>query len=408
MISGRVTCGQSGQQGVCIYLDTNNNGERDWNELSTWTDADGSYSISNVPAGPTIVREQPTSGFVQQTPTTPPGKPPYGIHLKVAAADVLQGQNFVNVASASPLAAVPSTPVRSTLAPYTAYAWNGSTPSTSHVSPMPLFSQVWSDPVTTAATLKALPVGRRVGLAFSSGDPLWGVDTIAYTSTATTKPAPAVMQSPWLINGSAAFKTAWSTWYGKYLAAGGPVPDLVAFDEERGLSAWNLNADQLTAVKADPRYVALGSPAVTPIGFSPLFDNAMNGLRQSAMRGTLAGLPWSNYGDVLVPKPSPQYADLNGWQAYSTSIGGAFQSPAFYGWATQITSPGRNDGTNPDWVHDPLAIVIWQADSARVCASASPPVIPWLASKSYVGDSPAGWPCSVGGTPYWTRWCCRC
>ena len=61
--------GESGLAGWTVYLDANNNGQLDLNEVSTTTAADGSYSFANVAPGTYTVREVLQSGWCR------PGQP---------------------------------------------------------------------------------------------------------------------------------------------------------------------------------------------------------------------------------------------------------------------------------------------------------------------------------------------
>lgn len=55
-----------------IYLDLNNNGAPDPNELSTLTNPQGNFSFINLPQGTYLVREVPQPGFRQTTPNPTP------------------------------------------------------------------------------------------------------------------------------------------------------------------------------------------------------------------------------------------------------------------------------------------------------------------------------------------------
>src|SRR5262249_6628317 len=54
--NGKRDGGEPGRGGVTVFLDANNNGVLDPGELSTTTDANGTYAFSNVPDGTYHVR----------------------------------------------------------------------------------------------------------------------------------------------------------------------------------------------------------------------------------------------------------------------------------------------------------------------------------------------------------------
>ena len=91
-VSGTVTTKNgAGLSGVTVYLDSNNNAKLDAGELSAVTSSTGAYSISNVPAGATIIRQILPSGDSQ---TTPGGN--LGIHITVTKGGALSNQNFTD------------------------------------------------------------------------------------------------------------------------------------------------------------------------------------------------------------------------------------------------------------------------------------------------------------------------
>ena len=92
-VSGTVTGGLAGET---IYVDANNNSKLDAGELSTTTDATGTYTIAAIPAGAVIVRQLLTTGYTQ---TTPSGG--LGIHVTVSNGGSVTGQNFVDKAPAT-------------------------------------------------------------------------------------------------------------------------------------------------------------------------------------------------------------------------------------------------------------------------------------------------------------------
>jgi hypothetical protein len=84
--------GEPGLKDWVIYVDLNNNGVKDANEPASVTKADGSYTISNLPAGNYKVREVQQAGWVAtQTPGT----------VALAAGQDKTGVNFGNKAAAA-------------------------------------------------------------------------------------------------------------------------------------------------------------------------------------------------------------------------------------------------------------------------------------------------------------------
>jgi hypothetical protein len=103
------------------------------------------------------------------------------------------------------------------------------------------------------------------------------------------------------------------------------------------------------------------------------------------------GAGYSEFNDGYLPKAVAKYApEFNGWQQYSfLPLFGSHQSIAYYHGFGQISWQGRNDGTNPDFLASPMPTLIWETQTARVHTAASElPQIPWIAGKSYRGDSP--------------------
>lgn len=59
----------AGRSGVTVYVDTNNNAQRDSGESSTTTNADGEYTFIDLPAGDHVVRQVLTVGREQTSPS---------------------------------------------------------------------------------------------------------------------------------------------------------------------------------------------------------------------------------------------------------------------------------------------------------------------------------------------------
>ena len=60
--------GESGQAGVAVYLDLNDNGQQDAGEPAQTTDAGGTYQFTGVQPGPYTVREAVPTDFEQTSP----------------------------------------------------------------------------------------------------------------------------------------------------------------------------------------------------------------------------------------------------------------------------------------------------------------------------------------------------
>ena len=86
-----LTADDTGQSGVTIYLDANNNSMLDNGETSTTTDDDGTYSFTGLTPGTYIVREVVPNGYVRTGPTTTDF---YSVTL--ATGQTVTGKDFAN------------------------------------------------------------------------------------------------------------------------------------------------------------------------------------------------------------------------------------------------------------------------------------------------------------------------
>jgi hypothetical protein len=80
---------EAGIGGITIYNDANNNSKLDTGELTTTTDANGLYKLSNLAAGSYKVREILQNGWSQTTPTNN-----YGWTITLAANQNLSAKDF--------------------------------------------------------------------------------------------------------------------------------------------------------------------------------------------------------------------------------------------------------------------------------------------------------------------------
>jgi len=94
-IAGSVGYGTNGNvtglSDVMVYLDTNNNGALDAGETCLYTDANGNYVFSNLPAGHYTVRDVPPGGYVQTSPVTG------YLNVTLTAGQTVTAQNFLDV-----------------------------------------------------------------------------------------------------------------------------------------------------------------------------------------------------------------------------------------------------------------------------------------------------------------------
>jgi uncharacterized protein (DUF2141 family) len=90
-ISGAITSSAGGISGVTVYLDANNDGALDNNEVSTTTGSGGAYSFTGLAAGTYIVRQVLPSGDTQTAPANG-----YGNRVTVAAGQSATGANFTD------------------------------------------------------------------------------------------------------------------------------------------------------------------------------------------------------------------------------------------------------------------------------------------------------------------------
>ena len=96
--NGTQNTGETGRAGIVIYNDANNNGKLDSPEVTTTTDANGSYVLSGLAAGRYKIRQIVPAGWKQTTPSNN-----YGWTITLAANQSLMGKNFgEQVATAPP------------------------------------------------------------------------------------------------------------------------------------------------------------------------------------------------------------------------------------------------------------------------------------------------------------------
>ena len=81
---------EPGLQDWIIYIDDNNNGQRDENERFTLTDINGNYKFTNLAPGTYTLREEQQPGWVQTTL-------PEAYELTITDGDILTGIDFGNV-----------------------------------------------------------------------------------------------------------------------------------------------------------------------------------------------------------------------------------------------------------------------------------------------------------------------
>ncbi len=87
--NGKQDSGDTGIANVTVYNDANNNGKLDAGEVSTVTAANGTYTLSNLPAGAYLIRQILPSGDTQDFPTQG-----FGNHVTLATNQVATGTNF--------------------------------------------------------------------------------------------------------------------------------------------------------------------------------------------------------------------------------------------------------------------------------------------------------------------------
>ncbi len=78
-----------GLAGQTVYLDLNNDGKLDVNDLYTTTTSNGSYTFSNVPVGSYTLREVTPVGYVQTSPSS-------SYSAAVTNSGTVSGENFGN------------------------------------------------------------------------------------------------------------------------------------------------------------------------------------------------------------------------------------------------------------------------------------------------------------------------
>ncbi|NQU26506.1 MAG: hypothetical protein HQ567_34905 [Candidatus Nealsonbacteria bacterium] len=87
--SGAWEAGEPGLQGWSVYLDTNDNRQRDDGELFDTTDANGDYAILDVPPGTYVAVEESQAGWMQTSPAD-------GHSVTITDRDVIDNVDFGN------------------------------------------------------------------------------------------------------------------------------------------------------------------------------------------------------------------------------------------------------------------------------------------------------------------------
>jgi len=300
--------------------------------------------------------------------------------------------------------------------PYVAFAWAAPASQLPYVCPMEWITTA-SQPAIVAQDMLNRAPGRRAIFIEHAPDFFW------------SRPGDRVKdangnylnyQSPWLDHGVANSKAFFNAFWPQYKAAGASV-DFVASDAEVSLSKWAISFAQIEAIGADPRYAPLGAKYGLPdvsasssfsksagewILWNAIMDSEVASYTRQAINQPLISVfPDAGYCEYYNASLSLSVAqmapDLNGWRQNTFDpLWGSYQAPVYYHVFSQISLPGRNDGTNPNFAASPMPTLIWETESARAhTLSSNAPQIPWIAYKTYAGVPAANFP--LAKTPYY-------
>lgn len=273
------------------------------------------------------------------------------------------------------------------------------------------------DPVRVAEASKTLPVGRRVLLWYRYFTTFWTCteDEVRSEATGATYPG------PWADAAMARIEMEWSRWLDQFQQAGGRLDVLVGDCEDWSkFTNWWLKSDQLAAIRADARFrrAKYGleplADLLKGVNLDKVIDNASSNeylawnlaiSKLTAAEMTRAvwdpackafpALKGSNYGGVRsITQPAP---DPNGHPQPLDCVVGTSPSPVAYGSLLQASTSCSIDQADPTRLvlggrqrlpQDAWSSFLIDQQQGRAARRGSPdrPLMPWIASPTFVGD----------------------
>jgi hypothetical protein len=284
--------------------------------------------------------------------------------------------------------------------PYNIFSWHAPIVARARMTGMVRISENVETPAAAAASLLALPAGRRV-LQPNYGNHIYTNDADKIDGTHF---------GLWPDAGVAAATSTFTNLFSSIKAAGATI-DHVALDVEAGFP---FTEPSLAAILADPRFAELQSLAGTgTFSLDRLLDSAEEQDRWIWLTGGLhaayfnaamfaplrASFPMATLSQYYFSHAPFGCGGADEWGALiaTPTLIGTHQSPQFYGIvhnSLKLRFPAI------DWL-DPMILMGHIVNRCRGSAIQlyRSPMMPWLSFKSSTSD--AGEPIPLGGTPWW-------
>ena len=301
-----------------------------------------------------------------------------------------------------------------------------------------------ANPATAAAALASRPAGQRVMFVYGANLFDDAGHTDMFTQTADNildAQGNASVRGIWADAGTARARAVYDDYFSRLKTHLDeeklPTPGVngLVLDVETNWSNWSLDSSRLDAIEADPRYATLrnqlaarhpdfASPSLSLAevidflrigGTNPgepylYWNSVMQGRINDALNTAIyepfqAGFggvsasnyqsSWISYPDAAAPPPqgTPLIPEPNGHYAFFDPADGPLfgntGAPSLYGWVTPHM-PDIHPGV--DWL-DPFTQVLVSANQVRahvesaISRGQSPHVTPWVAPKSWTGES---------------------
>lgn len=287
------------------------------------------------------------------------------------------------------------------------------------------------DPEPLARASQSVPSGRRVLLWYRYFRSFWGARQDAIPL------AGRLFDGPWSQFAIDKVQSEWSRFLQLYKYCGGSADFVVGDCEEWGrFTSWGLAPGQLGAIRTDARFTQAmhRCPSLSDLTAGVNLDEIGNPQRSTAYlewnraigrltAAVMARAIWDpaiaafpsikgcNYdGKRMIDRPAP---DLNGHAQPSDNVFGTSPSPVAYGAIQQATTAWFIDQSDPSRLSHVGAHRIgrgpWQSflvdvQLGRACRRGSPdaPMMPWVALRTYAGDTPGfvGYP---DDPEYWSE-----
>jgi hypothetical protein len=287
------------------------------------------------------------------------------------------------------------------------------------------------DPEPLARASRSIPKGRRVILWYRYFRSFWGAREDGLQVSGR------MVSGPWAEFAVAKVQSEWSRFLQLYKYCGGELDFVVGDCEEWGrFTSWNLSEGQIEAIREDVRFgqAMYGCPSLAEMTAGIALDDVCRPQRSNAnLRwncaigkftaavmsraiwdpavATFPAIRGCNYdGKRMLDQPAP---DLNGHCQPSDNVFGTSPSPVAYGAIQQAATAWFIDPANSSRLsltgtrrleRGPWQSFLMDMQLGRACRRGSPdkPMMPWVALRTYAGDTPGfvGYPAAP---EYWSE-----